>query len=356
MADDSSRLSEMYAFFREMTSVKYMTTSDLNFDEKMYVTFSDKEMSPYGGFVGGYPIGDDALKELAKIVGVPSGFLKQLPNDLASQNMNYLCKRDAQRISVNFADNDSDDKPPMISEITQPDFQYGLLDVIGALHDSFDFYKIDPYVIQSEINNRSVSLVALKPEPEETLLGNLHRGIAISVSLDKKPTPYVAPVLGDLYEETITVFNNLLDSNTPKFDFDSKEVALDALSSLIMSAIEKMDDIDDYLAERRDHKLTDIKHIAYTVADRCDISVPTQKKVYQALLNMQNESDEPSSVIDASKAVTSVEDLVKGVRQAFRLGALAGDLFDETDPDYCPTCHQEIDEEGNHLPQAELSE
>lgn len=354
MADDSSRLSEFYAFLRENNTVKYMTTQDLQFNDKMLVTFSEEQMSPHGNIEGGYPISDTALKELAKIIGIPTGFLKKVPKALASYNLNYLCKYDSRRISVEFSE--SEDEPPTISEITQPDIQYSVLDVVNVLTNAFDGYRIDPYIIQTEIDNRSVSLVALKPEPEETLLGNLHRGIAISVSLDKNPTPYAAPVLGDLYEETITVFNNLLDGHTPKFDFDSKEVALDALSSLIMSAIEKMDDIDDYLAERRDHKLTDIRHIAYSIADRCDISVPTQKKVYQALLNMQNESDGPLSVINASKAVTSVEDLVKGVRQAFRLGALAGDLFDETDPDYCPTCHQEIDEEGNHLPQAELSE
>lgn len=354
MADDSSRLSEFYAFLRENNTVKYMTTQDLQFSDKMLVTFSEEQMSPHGNIEGGYPISNTALKELAKIIGIPTGFLKKVPKALASYNLNYLCKYDSRRISVEFSE--SEDEPPTISEITQPDIQYSVLDVVNVLTNAFEGYRIDPYIIQTEIDNRSVSLVALNPEPEETLLGNLHRGIAISVSLDKNPIPYAAPVLGDLYEETITVFNNLKDGYTPEFDFDSKEVALDALSSLVMSAIEKMDDIDDYLAERRDHKLTDIKHIAYSVADRCGISAPTQKKVYQALLNMQNESGEPLSVINASKAVTSVEDLVKGVRQAFRLGALAGDLFDETDPDYCPTCHQEIDEEGNHLPQAELSE
>lgn len=355
MSDDASKLSELTAYLDEGNKTRLIGANKLRFNKNMGIGFAENGANDED--LEYYAASDMAMRELVKLLGMPYTFMKKSPTELAVYNLRYLARISTINIVVTLSKNELDPTYQTITEVRQ-DTELGVRDVVRSIAQAFTDEKIDPHIIQADIIAKSVSMVALLPETARTGLGgDLQPGVAITVPTGKKVTPHVVPVLGDLYSEEIIAFNDIV-SPPQMYDLGSMEQTRDTISSLISSAIKATRLIEDYMNVRADKRIQDMKHIAYTVGERCGVTKPTMKKVFQALIDMESNApvhdEDPYSVFSVARAVMSVEGVVKGANQALSLGTLAGSVFVEDDPDYCPTCHQELDENGGHLPKAEL--
>lgn len=349
MSDDASKLSELTAYLDEGNKVRLIGANKLRFDENMGIGFAENGVNDED--LEYHAASDMAMRKLVKLLGMPYTFMKKSPMELSVYNLRYLARISTIDIRVTLSKNELDPTCQTITEVRQ-DTELGVRDVVRSIAQAFTDEKIDPYIIQADITAKSVSMVALLPETVRTGLGgDLQPGVAITVPTGNKITPHVVPVLGDLYSEEIIAFNGLI-APPQMYDLGSMKETEDTISSLVSSAIKATSLIDDHMNVHADKPIRDMKHIAYTVGERCGVTKPTMKKVFQALIDMASHNED--TVFSVARAVMSVEGLVKGVNQALSLATLAGSVFVEKDPDYCPTCHQELDEDGRHLPNAEL--
>lgn len=343
MSDDASRLSELTGYVDEHSTLRYLRTNDFFINEDGTWTISmDGEKKKF-------VTTKSAVRNLAKILGVPVQYLERVPVDLASYNLEYLLARnDEGKLAVSISDDN------VISEVSKIGDEIPVSVIIKAIAEVFG--DVDPYIIQSKTDLKGVSFVALYPDEIDTEIGTMHKGIYASVSTDTSISPEFAPVYGDVVEETIVGFHELVDEAGGDDWRDSvdggsqPENIVDSIKSSLSHAIEMIPRMDEIISGGKDVTIDNFTHFVDVVGGEEHVSKPTKKKLFTELQNLQDKVGHRLTASDVCRAVMTTQEITKPEHQVVRLAMLAGRAFTAKDPSLCPTCHRELDEDGNHLP------
>lgn len=343
MSDDASLLSELTEYAKE-SRYRTLKAKDIAIDANgqwRFLVDAEENREPHEAT-------DIALREFSKIVGVPFSYVRRVNMELASYNLNYMASRSEEHVSLTLSDG-------IISGVSVVGGQFGVTQVLDIIAKAFD--KVDPYIIQSELTDKQVSLFALMPDEVHNELGDVHRSVCIVVPLNIRETPMAVPGFSTLIDETSVMFPDVMSKDVtngkePYDDDVTPEKAAEALDGVIRNAIRHLDDIDSVIAEGQQKILKDMRHFSYIESDHENVSSPTQKKLFQILSDLDISNYELNA-IDVAKGVMETEEMVKPQKQVIRLSMLAGRAFYVDDPHYCPSCHRELDEDGAHIPDAE---
>ena len=343
MSDDASLLSELTEYAKE-SRYRTLKAKDIAIDANgqwRFLVDAEENRKPHVAT-------DIALREFSKIVGVPFSYVRRVNMELASYNLNYMASRSEEHLSITLSDG-------IISGVSVFGGQFGVTQVLDIIAKAFG--EVDPYIIQSELTDKQVSLFALMPDEIHNEIGDVHRSVCIVVPLNISDVPMAIPGFSTLIDETSVLFPDVMSvditGGTESYDDDvNPEKAAEALEGIIRDAIRHLDDIDSVIGEGKQKILKDMRHFSYVESEHENVSLPTQKKLFQILSDLDIRNYELNA-IDVAKGVMETEEMVKPQKQVIRLSMLAGRAFYVDDPHYCPSCHRELDEDGAHIPDAE---
>lgn len=344
MSDDASLLSELIEYTKK-SRYRSLKAKEIGVDRDgrwRFLIDAKENQQPYA-------VTNIALKEFSKIVGVPFSYIRRITPELSSYNLNYMASRNDIDLSITLSDG-------IVSNVSVVGDQFGVTQVLDIIAKAFG--EVDPYIIQAELSDRQVSLFALMPNEIHNEFGDVHKSVCIVVPLNIKETPMAIPGFSTLIDETSAMFPDVMSEDItrgkePYDDEVTPHKAAEVLEKIIGNAIHHLDDIDSVISGGEQKILKDMNHFSYVESEYEDISSPTQKKLFQILSDLEMNNGELNA-IDVAKGVMETQEMVKPQKQLIRLSILAGRAFYVNDPNYCPSCHRELDENGSHIPSVEM--
>lgn len=309
----ATTLQELLDFVNDKNHVEYKALAEMTMDSTGLINFDERK----------YELSPNAMNCLAKLTGIPRKFFRELPADLRAVNYNYFIKRSEATVYVSISED-------LISEIRNSEAEWTVQRLIEMAANAMGS---DAYVIQPYLGQKSISFYVFREETENTVLGEVCKGIVVNTSVDKGKWCYANPILVNPLDETAIEFD------VSELRDDAGIDRLDLEADIDFACHQGYDFIDRVLKNNSYDALEDVQHFASHYGTRVGLAVATKRAIVEEVMLAQT-----NTASGIALAVMMSEGRTSSYRQFTKLARMASLAFFAIDPEYCDHCHQELPE------------